>query len=543
MGRGPVRLEAWPQRGMVARSVSLLLTLLFSLAPAAAQTSALRIGVITIRALDVYSADEEAHGRFYRLADKLHVETRTRVIRKFLLFAEGDPLVPARLEETERNLRALPFLKSASVITQTPHDGVVEVIVTTQDAWSLEPESSGGSTGGSGTYGVAVMDNNLIGLGRQLSLGFDHGVDRNRAALDYRDPAFIAPYFRLRLTEARSSDGHEHRLALGRPFFSFSDPWANDFQALDLVRRERLYADGLVSSEFRQEHQELVAAWGVALRPGDARADRIVFGLHAIDDRFGSPLQFQQPDSAALPADRRFRYLFARYTHDTNDFIKLDYIDRDSRYQDFNLGRSFSAEAAISPAALGLPRTTGFLRITDSAGQRVDESSFVLASMAAETRLDRGLENTILSGSARFIRRTGQPWPRATVGRIAFNRGWRLDRDVQFFADGATGLRGYRLHSFEGDRSLLVNLEERVYLGRELLQLVSPAVAVFVDSGFATDRNPWRTAPKTDAGFGLRIGLPRSPRNLLRLDLAYALTPDARGKRGLLISFASGQAF
>ena len=525
------------------QSLASLLLLLFSLASASTQATPLRIGTITIRALDVYSADEAAHGRFYRIADKLHVETRPSVIHKFLLFREGDPFVPARLEETERNLRGLSFLKSATITAEPPHDGVVDIMVTTQDAWSLEPESSGGSTGGSGTFGVAVKDNNLMGLGRQLSLGFDHGVDRNRAAIDYRDPAFLAPYWRLHLTEARSSDGHEHRLSIGRPFFSFDDPWATDFQAVDMIRRDRLYSGGKVSSEFRQEHQELIAAYGVSIRPSDARADRVLVGLRAVDDRFGLLPRFHQAGSVALPADRRFRYLFARYTHDTNDFIKLNYVDRDSRYQDFNLGQSFSAEVAVSPVALGAPGTSELLRISESLGQRLNDSSFVLASMTAESRLDHGLKNTILSGSARYVHRTEQRRPLATIGRIAFNRGWQLDRDLQFFADGATGLRGYRLHSFAGDRSLIANLEERVYLGRELLQLVSPAVAVFVDSGFATDRNPWRSGPKTDAGIGLRFGLPRSPRNLLRLDFAYALTPDPRGKRGLLISFSSGQAF
>jgi len=48
---------------------------------------------------------------------------------------------------------------------------------------------------------------------------------------------------------------------------------------------------------------------------------------------------------------------------------------------------------------------------------------------------------------------------------------------------------------------------------------------------------------KVDAGIGIRIGLPRTPKNLLRLDLAYALQRDGRGRRGLLVSVSSGQAF
>lgn len=35
----------------------------------------------------------------------------------------------------------------------------------------------------------------------------------------------------------------------------------------------------------------------------------------------------------------------------------------------------------------------------------------------------------------------------------------------------------------------------------------------------------------------------RTPTNILRLDFAYAFDADALGRRGLLISFSSDQAF
>src|SRR5437870_5714395 len=74
----------------------------------------LHIGKITIDSVDVYSKSEERHGFLYRTADRLHIETRTSVIRKYLLFREGDVYVPERLQETERNLRAQHYLKSAT---------------------------------------------------------------------------------------------------------------------------------------------------------------------------------------------------------------------------------------------------------------------------------------------------------------------------------------------------------------------------------------------------------------------------------------------
>jgi hemolysin activation/secretion protein len=132
------------------------------------------------------------------------------------------------------------------------------------------------------------------------------------------------------------------------------------------------------------------------------------------------------------------------------------------------------------------------------------------------------------------------------VARGLLTLGDRLDRDVQLAADGATGLRGYRLHAFTGDRRLLVNVEDRVRLTRELLHLFEIGVAAFVDAGYAWPVGaPMRLSDtRVDVGMGLRVALPRAPSlGLFRLDLAYALRPDLQGRRGFLVSFSSSQAF
>jgi outer membrane translocation and assembly module TamA len=73
---------------------------------------------------------------------------------------------------------------------------------------------------------------------------------------------------------------------------------------------------------------------------------------------------------------------------------------------------------------------------------------------------------------------------------------------------------------------------------------VSPGVVAFIDAGNATDGGFTSLMRlKSDVGVGIRIGLPRTPKNLLRIDFAYALNRDPRGRRGMLVSFSSGQAF
>src|SRR5436190_278654 len=69
------------------------------------------IATIRIDREDVFDLDnpDERHLPFI-WADRLHVETREYVIRRELLFQEGDPADPDVLYESERNLRRLVFL-------------------------------------------------------------------------------------------------------------------------------------------------------------------------------------------------------------------------------------------------------------------------------------------------------------------------------------------------------------------------------------------------------------------------------------------------
>jgi outer membrane protein assembly factor BamA len=499
----------------------------------------LRIGKITVEPLDVYSRAEEQHGYFYRLADRLHIETRRPVIEQFLLFHEGDVYHPERLLETERNLRALAFLKSASVTASAPHDGIVDVKVVTQDAWSIAPETQAGSRGGMSTYGATISETNILGLGKNIDLGWSKGVDRRQLALNYNDPAFFAPYLRAHFGYARNSDGYNRQFNLRRPFFAFSTAWASDLAFTAFRQNDRLYRHGVEVSRFHQNHRDYGASYGIALHPNDNEASRLSAGFRFIDDDF-APISGHR----GFQSSREFRYVLLRYEHVQNDFLKANFVNKDLRFEDFNLGRQYAIDAAVSPRALGVDSTTELIRIRGAQGFRFGESSFVMPSIHASTRLVSGVQNAIAGASVLYVDRGGAEYPHTLVGKVAVSSGWRMDPELQFFADGLTGLRGYRAHTFEGSRSMVMNLEERFYLGREIVQLASPGIVAFVDAGNATDGGLTSLlALKTDVGVGIRVGLPRTPKNLLRIDFAYALSRDPLGRKGWLISFSSGQAF
>jgi hypothetical protein len=499
----------------------------------------LRIGTISINAIPLFSAEEARHGSFYRGANVLAVQTRVAFLRRFLLFKEGDPFNPTKLEETERNLRQFDFLKSASVTAAPPHDGIVDVAVVTQDAWTTDINGDFSNDGGIAAYDFDVTQKDLFGTGSELELHLDHAVERRANSIEFLHPAVLGPYWNLDTLLSKNSDGNEEKLELDRPLFSYSTPWTMSFLYDHDLRNARYFRAGQVAARFRQEHREWLLERSRVLHAGPTGSSRLVAGVDLLDDSF-DPLPSRPLD--LIPDSRHFRVLEASYESTGFRFVKLDYVDRDLREQDFNLGRRTSVRVGVSPRISSTRPGFFVFRGSESGGFQFSDRSFLLGRIDASTRAPRD-RNTIVSAETRFVSRFRTRYPQSFISRIRVDSGWQLDRDVQFLADGQNGLRAYPDFAFEGRKRLLLNVEHRMFLGHEILQMLGPGVAVFADSGQAVDRNFRLAGMKTDIGIGLRIGLTRFESALLRIDLAYALNDSPLSRRGRVISISTVQAF
>ena len=502
-----------------------------------------RIGEVHIKSLDIFSPEEATKGWFYRAANFIHIETRVEVIRKFLLFQPGDPFDQYVLEQTERNLRQLRFIKSAAITAGPPHDGVVDIDVVTQDSWTLDLGGSFGRKGGQTTWSVNLRERNFLGAGKDVGLTYDKETERTNRVVQYHDPALFGAYWTADLTYANNTDGGQERILVQKPFVSFSDPFATDLLYNHLRLEQDIYGGGEAISRYAMNRREGQAFYARALEAGDTYARRLGIGFEYLDERFAPTNKYPLE---IVPADHTFRYVSLAYQEGRNDFLKLNYVNRDLRYEDFNLGPTFFASFGVSPQAFGAPRTTFRVRAGAAGGVRLAAGSFLLGQLGFQGRFGGGVENAILSATLGWVKKWDTSLLQTTVSRLQFDRGWNLDQEVQFFADGATGLRGYHLHAFEGDKRLMWNLEHRVFSGKEILQLFSPGVAVFFDAGLATPKGePLRLADfKSDIGIGLRFGIARAAgNNILRIDVAYALSADQQGRKGWLVSFSSGQSF
>jgi len=417
------------------------------------------------------------------------------------------------------------------------------VDVVTQDSWTLVVGGSLGSKGGVTTWSAELSEGNFLGTGKGIGVDYDKGTERTQRSVQYTDPALFAAYWTADLTYSNNTDGGEERALIQRPFASFEDPYSTMILYDHLRLQQNLYGGGEAISRYALDHREGLAGYAIALAAHDTYARRIGAAFDSVDDVYGPttvyPIQI-------VPDDHHFRYLSVFYQESHNDFVKLNYVNRDVLFEDFNLAPSFFVSFAVSPSGFGLDRTTYRVRAAASGGLRLGADSFLTGSWTFDTRLDGGPQNAIFMGTLGWVKKWDTSLLQTTVSRLQVDRGWNLDQQVQFLADGSTGLRGYRLYAFEGDRMLIWNIEHRIFSGREILQLVSPGAAVFFDTGYAAPAGaPFRFSDlKSDIGVGLRFGITRaSGNNILRIDLAYALNPDQQGKRGWLLSFSSGQSF
>ncbi|HSP16859.1 MAG TPA: hypothetical protein VLV78_19085 [Thermoanaerobaculia bacterium] len=489
------------------------------------KTEVPRIGKISVNPGSLFSDEEASHGALYQVLNRLHTNTRADLVRSFLLFREGEVYDPVKIAESEKNLRALDFIKTAAISVTPVHDGVVDVRIVTEDEWTSDPNVDFGRDRGVATWNLNFTQKDLGGSGAEVSVSSGRLPERTESSIEFLHPAFLRPYWNGDLLLAKRSDGAETKFSLAQPFYSSSTPFSFEISSDNDSKDIRIFRDGRPLARFHSHGVETRAIAGWALTGGPESAARIFGGFDFVNDQFHGVI------GGFTPLPRRYRWTVLGFEIARENLVKVDYVDHDARYDDFDLGSRLSMQAGTS-------RTANELTARFQSGLRLGERAFLLPRVSFGSRFGPRAENEITSASIKLIWRSDLLSPQTLVSRLQIDEGRRLDRDVQFFADALHGLRGYPAYAFEGHQAVVANVEDRLFLGRELLHLFAPGLALFADAGKAG-----LSGVKSDFGAGLRMAIPRADSTMLRFDLAYALQNSPISRRGFVVSFATSQAF
>ncbi len=180
----------------------------------------------------IYDTTRQAKG-LDKFLNSLHADTREGIIRKsFLLFDVGDIIDANKLRDNERLLRQSSILHDARILV-IPDDkfpNLVDLIVITQDIWSLIPDVG---FDGFDKFSIGINQLNFRGLGHSWTNTFNYNGKQkqkleytSRYRIPYIGRTFVTGEAELKLQRDRSL----YAVRLYRPFLTPEMKLAGGFE-------------------------------------------------------------------------------------------------------------------------------------------------------------------------------------------------------------------------------------------------------------------------------------------------------------------------
>jgi hypothetical protein len=471
------------------------------------------------------------------LANSIHTVTREAVIRRYLAFDVGRPCTELRRTESERILRAQPFLADASITAFDDGAGGVHLLVRTTDEVSL---IVGGGVRGGAPYVTGVKLGNA-NFGGEAVLGWvewRHGpIQRDAYAARIVDYQVLGRPYQLALEGARRDLGSSWLVDARHPFFtdlqrvawrvtrgasneylSFLRPGGED-AALPL---DRSFVD--IGGIIRVGEPGRLSLFGLSATHEDEQpgATPVVIRDSAVFTDTSTALigRYRRHQTARLNALWGVRNL---------RFMRVTGFDALRGPQDLRIGFQLGTMFGRGLSVIGAQDDDIFVAadLYMGGGSR---TMFAAVQVQGEGRQDFATEawDGILStGRAAAYARLNEDHT-ATVS-AEWSAGWRQRVPFQLaLGDDEGGVRGFGGSKLAGGKRLVVRAEDRWYLGR-FKSLSDLGVAAYVDAGrlWANDV-PFGTNTSVDVGAGVALlgAAPPNSRRTWRIDVAFPLTSD-----------------
>jgi outer membrane protein assembly factor BamA len=519
---------------------------------------------ITINVTDVF--EEPTDNRLFATANSIKINTNDSVVRRELLFKEGDTFSAFRIKESERVLRQLRFNRDP-IITPKMVGDYVDIDVKTQDTWTLIPTFNYSSGDGSGSKSVGISESNILGLGKRAELLVSDEENRRTFEGIYDDWRVMNSKVRMVLANFYRADGNRFVGLIESPYRTLLDKhsWSFDADIADNIGK--LWSGGNERFIYRRNSVDLGANYSWSLGPREHQ-ERITLGLDYEDSEFKLPTAQDYIDANVDQSDivedptllaKNRKFVGPRFSYESLEprFIQMRYIDRFDRPDDYDIGRNFSFSGTTAFSELGSIEDALLFNLNQTAGMKFSSSSFLRGELGFSGRNTYGdFENTLFRAESKYYNVLGDVRVKDIfLGKHTLAFGYsldfanKLDQDREFLLGADSGLRGYDSRTFTGDKRFILNIEDRVHIAEDVWKLMSFGAAAFVDVGGSTYdsfSSLFKEDLYGDAGIGLRFAFPRSSGGrTLRIDFAVPFRDGQDGSNAyeVRLIFAGGQTF
>jgi hypothetical protein len=471
--------------------------------------------------------------------------TRESAVVPFLLVRQGVACTEVLLRESERVLRAQPYLADARAVAVPDSNGTVRVQFSTTD--DIRPIVGLGLKGGRATR-LKVGSSNLGGYGAAAAVQWQQGFAfRDGWSVRFTEyHTFGQPYLFDSQLE-RAPLGEILTASLSRPLYSQLQAIAWSASVAQVNRFQSFQrADGLDPLSLDVERRSWLA--NAVYRIGGG-ANGLFAGAQFSGDRVSTA------DSGVVITDTGFvddpdTTLGPRYSTQTSTMASAIVGVRALRFfkaQGFDaLEGAQDVANGIQAGALGGHSISGdaaWVLATQVYAGAGSPKSFVGMQVAVETGVANGdWTDLIAEGRIAWYARPSRR--RTRIASIEYAGGWNTSVPFQLrLGTSRAGVRGFEDSETAGGRRAVARLEERfVFPG--VSKYLGFGGSAFLDAGkmWAGDVPFGRTvSPRVGGGIGLIFAVPRSSRKNLRVELATPLTPDDGSHWGVNVTITSGR--
>lgn len=460
---------------------------------------------IQFNSLSIFDKDNpKENNALYMALNKLHINTRPKVVRAQLLFSEGEPVNVKQIQESERILRKRDYLTNAYIIPVTVCANDVDVMVVTQDAWALEPQFSVSKESEGTESGFAIADGNILGTGNSLTIGYEETNERSLISYDFSNPHIFNSQIATKLYYADTSDGRDTIVDISHPFYSLETPWAAGFYTQDVSQVEPIRHMDEKINEFRHQSMNNEVFGGIATDVNSAFTQRWLFGISNEEDNFYATDKTVQ----GIPEARKAVYPWVEYQFLENRYGVFKNVNQIQRAEDIALGQNIIFRLGYAGTELDNPdeviRYIGsYTNTIDVDKQHIFESSVTLDGRH-HSKLE-GIDSTVMEIDLAY--NYFQDEKRRWYASVSYDVGQDLAQYEELTVGDITGLRGYPSDYQRGDKRYVFTIERRYFSDIHIFNLLRVGAVVFFDMGKAWGlEHQYGPSPVlSDVGFGLRL--------------------------------------
>jgi hypothetical protein len=471
--------------------------------------------------------DETANDAIWlhSFANFLHINTKPIALTNELAFVTPCALSITELDEIERYLRELNYIRKAKVIAEPIKDHKQKVLVETWDNWSMMPTIDFGRKGGENQYAFGVKDRNLLGLGLDAQLEYFSNAQRSGYQVKINAPLYLKQNAYVNLVFVDSDDGKQTAVIFKKPFVSLNSRHASNIGINHETRIDNIFQNGETINQFRHEVQQVSSFYGWSDGLNHNEVWRYLVGINK-DKHI-----FEALTTPFSPFDRDTVTVWLGYEYINVNYKKLRNFYLINKIEDFNFGLTHQAKVGLIKDYTDSKAQYSWQFSMNKATEVMPNVVNITSASVNGVHYLQAKDPWYANVKSEMFYHHNERWGFYGKADFTFSNHQYIDAPVSL-GGGDNGIRGFPLQYQHGDNVTLLTFETRYYPNINLYKLFEVGAVAFVDVGKASGNSTFNNIDShllKSVGVGARFySTHASDSNVVHLDIAHPIGNDEK---------------